>query len=212
LSALGTSDAVSSFARVLCVFIGMSLLSSCLGKSTYRWKEEVQLHDSRVIVIERSVRTGEVPVEIGQPPAESDYTLTFKTSDGKSVTWEAGRSFRPMILDFLGEIPYVVATGITLADYQANSCPKPPYFIFKFEAGSWVRIAYEQLPSSVRRANLYSSPTRKDRVDAVRSGLVTLEDVRKSQLGLSAWRVQVAEDSPNPCADWGNDMMYGIKK
>jgi hypothetical protein len=212
VSALGTSDVVSSFARALTVLVGMSLLSSCFGKATYHWKEEVQLRDGRVIVIERSVRTGEVPVEIGQLPGESEYTLTFKTRDGKFVTWEAGRSFRPMILDFSGEIPYVVATGITLTDYQANGCPKPPYFIFRFEAGGWVRIAYEQLPSSVRRANLYSSPTRKDRVDAVRSGLVTLEDVRTSQLGLSAWRVQVAEDAPNPCADWDNDMMYGIKK
>ena len=212
VSALGTSDAVSSFARALCVLVGIALLSSCLGKPTYRWNEEVQLHDGRVIVIERSVRTGEVPVEIGQPPGESDYTLTFKTRDGKSVVWEAGKSLRPMTLDFSGEIPYVVATGITLTDYQANGCPKPPYFIFRFEAGGWVRIAYEQLPSSVRRANLYSSPTRKDRLDAIRSGLVTLEDVRRSHLGLSAWRIQVAEDAPNPCADWGNDMKYEIRK
>jgi hypothetical protein len=212
VSALGTSAAVSSFARVLCVLVGMALLSSCFGNSTYQWKEEVQLHDGRVIVIERSVRTGEVPVEIGQSPGESDYTLTFKTRDGNSVTWEAGRSLRPMILDFSGEFPYVVATGITMTDYQANGCPKPPYFIFRFEAGSWVRIAYEQLPTSVRRANLYSGPTRKDRLDAVRSGLVTLDDVRRSHLGLSAWRFQVAEDAPNPCADWGNDMKYEIRK
>ena len=70
----------------------MALLSSCLGKSTYRWKEEVQLHDGRVIVIERSVGTGQVPVEIGQPPGESDYTLTFKISGGKFVL--GGNSFQ----------------------------------------------------------------------------------------------------------------------
>jgi hypothetical protein len=198
VSALGTSDAVSSFTRVLCVFIGMSLLSSCLGKSTYRWKEEVQLHDGRVIVIERSVRTGEVPVEIGQPPGESDYTLRFETEDGKAVTWEAGKWFDPMILDFFKGVPYVVATGRKGVAYERHGCPKPPYFVFRLNAGSWERIYYEELPKPVRLANLYSSPTRKDRFGAVRSGFVTAENVKDSHLGLDSFYKEVREDMPMP--------------
>lgn len=106
MSALGTSDAVSSFARVLCVVVGMSLLPSCLGKSTYVWKEEVLLHDGRVMVIQRGVKTGYLPREIGQPPPESDYTLTFETVDGRKLTWDGGRGrFVPMILDFEDGVP-----------------------------------------------------------------------------------------------------------
>lgn len=196
----GHKSGLTSFTHVLCVLVGMSLLSSCFGKSTYRWKEEVQLHDGRVIVIERSVRTGEVPVEIGQPPGESDYTLRFKNSDGKSVTWESSKSLRPMTLDFVDGVPYVVATGITGNDYARHGCPKPPYVIFEFKSGSWERITYEQLPKSVRRANLYSSPTRKDRLGAVKSGFVTVQNVKDSHLGLDSFYKEVRADMPMPLA------------
>ena len=81
-----------------------------------------------MIVIDRSVRTGQVPVELGQPPGESDYTLTFRTTDGKSVTWEAGKSFSPMTLDFSAEVPYVVADASALNDYAQHDCSRPPYF------------------------------------------------------------------------------------
>lgn len=67
------------------------------------------LHDGRVIVIERSVRTGEDPVEIGQRPGKSNYTLTFETADGKPVSWGAGKSFKPMILDLSNGTRYLVA-------------------------------------------------------------------------------------------------------
>jgi len=189
----------SSIARVLCVLVGMSLLSSCLGKSTYRWKEEIQLHDGRFIVIERSVRTGEVPVEIGQPPGESDYTLTFKTSDGKSVTWEAGKSFRPMILDIVGDVPYVVATGRTEVAYERYGCPSPPYFLFRYVGGEWERVTYEQLPKAIRNRNLLSGPaSQEESRTAVRRGLVTSDDVRRSLFGLPSYYREVKEDMPTP--------------
>ena len=200
---------VTLLARLLSVLVGMSMLSSCFGKSTYRWKEEVQLYDGRVIVIKRSVRTGEVPVELGQPPGESDYTLTFKTSDGKSVTWEAGKSFRPMILDFSGGVPYVVATGMTGPVYERHGCPRPPYFFFRYADGAWQQINYNDFPRPIRNRNLASGVTyRKETVSAVNSGLVTREDVRKSQLGLDNFYKEVREDAPNPCAHRGNDYKY----
>ena len=92
-----------------------------LGRWTYHWKEEVLLHDGRVMVIERSVKTGYAPREIGQPPGESDYTLTFDAPEGKSITWDGGRNrFIPMILDFEQGVPYVVATGATSLVYGAE--------------------------------------------------------------------------------------------
>jgi len=201
VSALHTSDAVSSFARVLFVLVGTSLLSSCLGRSTYRWNEEVQLHDGRVIVIERSVRTGEVPVEIGQPPGESDYTLTFKTCDGKSVTWEAGTSFNPMILDLSDEVPYVVAEASPLNDYAQHDCSRPPYFFFRYRDAKWERVSYEEFPRGFRRRNLLSGATyRTEPFAAVKRGSVTLADVQKSHFGLDNYYKEVREDRPMPSA------------
>jgi hypothetical protein len=174
-------------------------LSACFGRTTYRWKEEVLLHDGQVIVIERSVRTGEVPVEIGQPPADSDYTLTFRAADGKAVTWEAGKSFKPMIFDMVNGAVYVVARGSTGPDYARHGCPKPPYFIFRYVDGRWKRIDFEQLPGQIRLANLMSSVTGDDqRLAAVKRGKATVEDVRKSHRRLDPHYKEVREDAPMP--------------
>jgi hypothetical protein len=174
-------------------------LSACFGRATYDWKEEVLLHDGRVIVIERSLRTGEVPVEIGQRPGESDYTLTFKTADGKTVSWGAGKSFKPMILDFSSGTPYVVARGSTGPDYEKHGCPRPPYFIFRWADGVWQRIDYEQLPKEIRKANLLASATGDDdRLAAVKRGKTTVEDVRRSHRWLDAHYKEIRTDAPMP--------------
>jgi hypothetical protein len=187
----------------------MSLLSSCLGKSTFRWKEEVQLHDGRVIVIERSVRTGEVPVELGQPPGESDYTLTFKTNDGKSVTWDGGKWFDPMLLDIDGEVPYVVATGRTELTYERYGCPRPPYFLFRYGGGEWERVSYEQFPKAIRKRNLLSGPTlQRETRAAVGRGLATLGDVQRSFFGLPSHYREIKEDMPIP----GVCIAKGVRK
>jgi len=189
----------TSLARVLFTLVGMSLLSSCFGKSTYRWNEEVQLHDGRVIVIERSMRTGEVPVEIEQPPGESDYTLRFKTYDGKSVTWDGGKWFDPMILDIDGEVPFVVATGRTELTYERYGCPRPPYFLFRHVGGEWEPISYEQFPKAIRKRNLLSGPAlQRESRAAVGRGLVTRDDVQRSFLGLPSFYREIKEDMPIP--------------
>lgn len=184
---------------LLVALLATFALSACFGRATYHWQEEVLLHDGRVIVIERSVRTGEVPVEVGQPPGESDYTLTFKTDDGKTVTWESGKSFWPMILDFFNGTPYIVAGGATGPDYVKHGCPRPPYFLFRYNAGNWTRIDYEQLPKEIRKANLLSSATQgRQRRPGVERGKTTVEDVKQSQRWLPKQYKEIIEAAPMP--------------
>lgn len=192
---------------VLFALISTFVLTACLGRTTYRWKEEVLLHDGQVIVIERSVKTGYVPVEIGQPPGESDYTLTFAAPDGKSVTWDGGRSrFIPMILDFEQDVPYVVATGATSLVYGAEGCPRPPYFFFKWSAGQWQRMPYEEFPKSIRKANLSAGltyPSRDPMRERIGRGeLVTAKEVARLRRAANPERVEIREDAviPMDCA------------
>ena len=178
-------------------------LSACFGRASYRWKEEVLLHDGRVMVIERSVKTGYAPREIGQPPGESDYTLTFDAPDGKSITWDGGRNrFVPMILDFEQGVPYVVATGATSLVYGAEGCPRPPYFFFRWGAGQWQRVVYEEFPKSIRKANLSAGltyPSRDPMRERISRGeLVTVEDVTRLKRAADPSRKEVREDAPMP--------------
>ena len=184
-------------------FAALGTVSVCFGKQTYRWQEEVLLHDGRVIVIDRSVRTGEVPVELGQSPGVSDFSVTFKTSDGRPVSWEGGRDrFVPMILDFIDGVPYVVAHGATGLVYAAEGCPRPPYFFFRWSAGEWMRISYEDFPKALRNANLtvdlLGRPPFNERI--ARGELVTREDVRVLLRTANPEGKTVREDAPTPMA------------
>ena len=181
--------------------VALGIVSGCSGKQTYRWQEEVLLQDGRVIVIDRSVRTGEVPVEIGQAPGESDYTLTFRTSNGSRVTWDGGRDrFVPIILDFVDGMPYVVALGATGLVYVAEGCPAPPYFFFRWTAGEWKRVAYEDFPKALRNANLTAGliyrPPYNERI--ARGELVTREDVRRLLHSANPEAKRVLADAPTP--------------
>lgn len=202
---------------LLAALIAIFGLSACFGRATYRWQEEVLLHDGRVIVVERRVKTGYAPTEIGHPPAESDYTLTFDTPDGKRVTWDGGRNrFVPMILDFEQGVPYVVATGATSLVYGAEGCPRPPYFFFRWSAGQWQRTTYAQFPKSIRKANLSAGltyPSRDPMRERISRGeLITKEDVARLKRTAEPDAKEVREDKPNPCADWANDYRYEPKR
>ena len=52
------------------ILLSTFALVSCFGRATDTWDEEVLSHDGRVLVVERSVPTGEVQVELGQPRGE----------------------------------------------------------------------------------------------------------------------------------------------
>jgi len=184
--------------------IGLALLAAlslwaCFGRATYQWKEEVLLHDGRMIVVERSVRTGEVPVEFGQPPGESDYTLTFKASDGRTITWESGKAFLPFIVDFLGGETYLVARGATGPDYEKHGCPKPPYFFFRWTAGNWQRIDYQHFPKEIRKRNLSASVTGDEAAfAAAKRGRLTSKDVAQSLRWLNIDSREIRDDAPMP--------------
>jgi hypothetical protein len=195
--------------RLLTASLALALLSGCAVSRTHHWQEEVLLHDGRVIVVERSVRTGEVPVELGQPPGESDYTLTFQAPDGRTVTWESGKSFLPFLLDFSDGTTYLVARGATGPDYERHGCPRPPYFIFRWSEGQWRRIDYEQLPKQIRQRNLSASVTGDvDAFAAAKRGRLTVEDVKQSHRWLPSHYKEIKENAPNPCANRRDDFKY----
>lgn len=192
-------------------------LAGCFGKQVYQWSEEVLLHDGRIIVIQRSMKSGYLPREIGQPPPESDYTLTFDGVDGEKVIWDGGRGmFVPMILDVYGGVPFVVATGGQLISWREEGCPRPPYFFFKWTGNQWRRVTYDQFPKSIRSANLsvgLTYPSRDPMHERISRGeIVTKEDVMRLNRTADPDAKEIREDKPNPCATWADDFRYTPRK
>lgn len=131
------------------------LLSSCLdGRKTVEWKQEVPLHDGRVIVLERiSKQTGTLfPENVG---LEYEQTLTFVHPDTQErIRWTLPKGLQPAALEFERGVPYYLLKVYTVADYNAWECPNPPWLLYRHDQGSWQRVPFEQLPEKVVKRNV----------------------------------------------------------
>jgi hypothetical protein len=150
---------------LLGVLVGLSLsLPGCLGAlggvGGLEWKEEVALQDGRIIVA-----TWQMQLVSGEPfqSMAGARRLTFTDpTTGQLVVWEnAGRTgsrLSPTLLDVDGDRLFFVGRAQSGTDYDGFSCPTPPYIVFRYEAGTWVRVTLNELPARLWKANLLGYP------------------------------------------------------
>jgi hypothetical protein len=146
--------------------------------ATYRWKEEVRLHDGRLIVVERS-RTMSGPREPFRSATVGKWTLAFENPDkpGKKISLDVHGGADPMLLGFVQGIPYVaIQPGRGDARYFYN-CPHPPYIFFRYD-GEWKRIELMEFPKELSLRNL---PNHTDVYETMSSkgGVISSVDIKK---------------------------------
>lgn len=148
------------------------VLSACVSVSacgesgkTLDWRQEVPLHDGRVIVLERiSKQTGKIFPE--NVVMEAEQTLTFIHPDTReTIRWTLPQGLLPAALDFDNKTPYFVLKAYTVADYNKWDCPNPPWLVYRYERGLWARLQFDEMPSSITTRNLLpmfkASPLRQ---------------------------------------------------
>lgn len=131
------------------------MLSACLdGRKTVEWKQEVPLHDGRVIVLERiSKQTGTLFPE--NVSLEYEQTLTFVHPDTQErIRWTLPKGLQPAAMTFEGGTPYYLLKVYTVRDYNAWECPNPPWLLYRYGQGAWQRVPFELLPEKVVTRNL----------------------------------------------------------
>lgn len=154
----------------LLLVIGFSMIA-CAGLpgsgSTMNWKEEVVLHDGKVLVVERFFHLGDYPTADSHNRSQLDQTLTFTLPDAnKKISWKTEyknnvpepNSLGPLLLDVVGGIPYLATSPAGCIAYNKWSRPNPPYILFKYVDDEWMRIPLEEFPAELVRANLMSEP------------------------------------------------------
>ena len=149
------------------------------------WKEEVRLHDGRTVIVERWVKRGGRH-EIGQPGSYVAQTLKFALpGTSKTIEWEdpyskelGSTSFLPMLLDIVKDIPYLVVDPMGCQSYNKWGRPNPPYVIFKYENGQWIRIPLQELPAEITTPNLLQSAPDME-VKRLGTTLITAEEISK---------------------------------
>ncbi len=151
--------------------------SACGGGKTLHWSQEVQLHDGRVIVMERvSERTGNIVPE--NVSMEKSQSIAFVSPDtNEKITWSIPKGLLPYTLDFENKIPYLVLVAYTVADYNAWNCPNPPYLVYRYGSGSWVAIPFEQLPGRIDKRNLIDMSKMYEKYATAETA--TVDDMKK---------------------------------
>lgn len=180
------------------VFLLLATLSLTACGRTVEWKQEVPLHDGRVIVIDRMSQQGphdpfvNMRMEIGQE-------LAFTHPDtSERVRWKIPDGLQPYMLDFDGLIPYYVLAAYTVGDYNKWGCPNPPYFVYRYERGQWGRIAFEQLPAKFQKRNLIAMAKAEEKF--VGDGYVTAAELETYVGRKDPPRRVISREKVNPIA------------
>jgi len=131
--------------RLGLILMMVTSLGAC--SSDYKWKEEVQLSDGRVILVERELLTesggGEWATNpSGTKPKEYRIRFEYPERSGKKIDWRSTKKTpsmwpeRPLVLDVVNDIPIVFSNF-----YNSAGCHI--YIKYIYQAGSWIE---EQLP------------------------------------------------------------------
>lgn len=139
---------------LLVVFACLISVACSNGGDSIKWTEDVLLPDGRVVTLTR-YQEFKGPHEIGQPPTASDYWLEFKHPDtSELVRWQYGRDLGTVALMVSEGRPYLLVDPHFGSSRRDFNCPDPPYFLYRYENGSWERVDIKSIPVKKVSSNM----------------------------------------------------------
>ena len=130
-------------------------MSGCAD--TLTWQEEVKLSDGRVIVVTQKRRyesaySGHGP---GASSIPREAWLTFKLPEfgKKEIVWH--EKLDTQVLNLHEGKLYVVGYPPTAREFNLYGKQTPPYIGFRYQAGSWVRIPFAEIPVAIYDINMW---------------------------------------------------------
>jgi hypothetical protein len=123
------------------------LLGGC-GGNTLTWTEEVKLLDGRVITVTQKW-------QYDRDRMPRDYKLTFKLAEfgDKEITWN--ENLMPQVLNVYQGKLYVVGIPFGEAEFIQYGKPFPEYVPYRYEAGQWQRIPFNEIPETIYDTNMW---------------------------------------------------------
>jgi len=131
------------------------------------WKEEVLLHDGKVLIVERHSNPADYLVPGSSEPPARDESLAFTLPEtNQRVTWKTEfdervpepNSLGPLLLDIVDGIPYLATSPAGCISYNKWGRPNPPYILFKYAHEKWERIPLQEFPQALVKPNLMGLP------------------------------------------------------
>ncbi len=161
------------------VVIGMAIVSTiafsgCEKRKSLTWRQEAQLQDGRVVVVERvsKQRSGSIPENI---VIEYMQEIAFiNPNSDERITWELPTGLGIWMLDFDGDSTYSVFKPKSVADYNNWDCPNPSWIVYRHRSGSWDRLILDELPVRFQRPNMLAAANSNEKISA--DGVVTVSE------------------------------------
>lgn len=157
---------ITKLGFLLLMGVSMSAEAGLFSRSKV-WKEEVLLHDGRVLVVERASNPADYLIPGSSEPPAADASLAFTLpGTNQRVSWKTEyrnetpepSSLGPLLLDIVGGIPYLATSPAGCIAYNKWGRPNPPYILFKYEHEKWERIPLQEFPAELVKANLMGIP------------------------------------------------------
>ena len=134
-------------------FVLLVLLGACMiGIGAYvldpyiTWKEEVQLNDGRVIVVEQKRRVEGVFFR------EAWLTINLSEFSARPIVWH--ENLGPLIVNIHDGRLYVVGFPPTGREIKQYGNQAPPDIGFVWENGKWIRIPFAKIPEQIYTINM----------------------------------------------------------
>jgi len=182
----GMLQRVAKLGLLLMMGVSMTACAGLFGHSK-GWKEEVQLHDGRVLVVERHFNLDGYPTLDSRERALLDEIITFTLPESnKRISWKTEfRNDRPepnslgvLLLDVVNGVPYLATSPAGCIAYNKWGRPNPPYVLFKYSNDAWQQISMKEFPEQLVAANLMSTPDSR-----MLKSYYTIEQVKEQMQG-----------------------------
>jgi hypothetical protein len=147
------------------------------------WKEEVKLHDGRVIVLERKGTKGSSGFPVEHRGTVRYWEMCYRPMN---VYWKSGGVFQPEIFDIVNGVPYVMVPVGGCSVCQLYDYPEKSAMFFRFEKEGWKRISFAEFPRELDTNLLRRVFDRRDKREDVK-GYLNLESKAKRQGDPREW-------------------------
>ncbi len=128
------------------VCAALPMLGGC--SNTLTWQEEVKLLDGRVITVTQKRR-----IDIENNARESWLTLKLPEFGNQEITWH--ENLFPIVLNVYQGKLYVVGFVFSDREYRQYGEPYPAYVPYRYEAGQWQRIPFNEIPVEIYEVNMF---------------------------------------------------------
>lgn len=140
----------------------LGISGNAFGLDTVRWTEEALLHDGRIVEVAfQASNTIDIrspwPLILNFEKSSLDkFEVEFRHPDSKQLlVWRGERHFKPVLIDFIEGIPFLVVSGRPTKETAAvYGCPELPFVYLRYDSGRWIPVPVDAAPPQLTQSNI----------------------------------------------------------